>query len=184
MKSIRGARAAVVVVAWLAASSCAVASQLGIERPGRFPMPDVTGKAQAEAEAALRASGMAGSIYVADNLTCDNASVAELHVCTTAPRAGQETSGRSPLTLNLRPKEIRTYVMPDVRGKSIEEAKQILIALGQSPDKFIIEDVRGSVGDCLPSTICRQSPSPGTRQMVNLSAWFDVAPRERPRQQP
>ena len=84
------------------------------------------------------------------------------------------------MTLYLRPTETRTYVMPDLRGKTADEAKQILIGLGQQPERFVIEEMRGWLDECQPSRVCRQSPAPGQKTQVTISKWLDIAPAARP----
>jgi beta-lactam-binding protein with PASTA domain len=171
----------------LGVTSCTVTRQVGLHLPGdgsgssgssgsqKITMIDVSGKSPAEAEAALRAAGITGSMDVRDNYVCDVPGIEELHVCYTSPRAGQASSTTLPVTLYLRHKETRSFAMPDLRGKTVDEAKQILIGMGQPADRFIVEEARGA-GDCQPSRICRQSPEPGKEHWVSLSAWLWFAP--------
>jgi len=166
------------------AASCAVTKQVGLQIPGtgssgsaKITMIDVTGKSSADAEAAVRAAGITASVYVEDNRVCDVPGVEELHVCYTSPRAGQASSTTIPVTLYLRHKETKTFYMPDVRGKTVDEAKQILIGLGQEPNRFLIEEARGADG-CQPARICRQSPEPGRQQWVSQAAWLWIGPAQ------
>ncbi len=169
------------IAAALGSLSCsAIAKQMKWERKGQFPMVDVTGKSKGDAEAAIRSYGITGSVSVVDNQTCDDPKVKEMHVCVTSPRAGNTTSTRIPVTLYLRPVETKWFVMPDVRGKTAEEAKRILIGLGQQPERFVIEEMRGWMDECQPSTVCRQSPEPGAKTFVTISKWLDIAPAKRP----
>lgn len=161
-------------------SCAAMRQQVQPARQGSFPMIDVTGKTKSDAEAAIRSYGITGTISVVDNHVCDDPNVHEGLVCYTAPRSGTATSSRIPVTLYLRPTETRTYVMPDLRGKTVDEAKQILIGLGQQPERFVIEEMRGWLDECQPSRVCRQSPAPGQKTAVTIAKWLDIAPATRP----
>lgn len=165
----------------VALTSCSVITKVvGWERKGTFDMVDVTGQSKSAAEDTIRAHGIQGSISVVDNYTCDDPKVKEGFVCYTAPRAGMATSSRISVTLYLRPKETPSFLMPDVLGKTADEAKAILIALGQNPERFHIEEMRGWLDECRPGRVCRQRPEPGQRTWVTLAKWLEIAPAKRP----
>jgi beta-lactam-binding protein with PASTA domain len=181
----------IAMVVTLVTASCAVPQQLGLNLGGsggssgnnrsvQMTMIDVTGMTPTEAEAALRAAGVRGSIDVKDNISCDNPKVEELHVCYTAPAAGQATSSTIPVTLNLRYKETKSFDMPDFVGKTVDEARRTLIAMGQSPERFIVEEMVGAPADCEPNRICKQSPEAGRKHWVSLAAWLWYGPANRP----
>ena len=169
----------------LVTSCAAISKQVSIggqapERQGSFSIVNIIGNTKEAATAALRASGVQGSIDVVDNYVCHDPSVAELRVCSTSPAVGATTSSRIPVTLYLRPKEAVSYVMPDVRGKTADEAKQILVKLGQPPDRFEVEEMHGWLDECEPSRVCRQHPDPGTTAYATMSRWLEIAPGQRP----
>ena len=169
------------VTAILALTSCSMITKaVGWERNGTFTMVDVTGQSRSAAESSVRAYGIQGSISVVDNYTCDDPKVKEGFVCYTSPRAGNATSSRISVTLYLRPKETPSFLMPDVRGKTADEAKAMLIALGQNPERFQIEEMRGWLDECEPGRVCRQSPEPGQQTWVTIAKWLEIAPAQRP----
>jgi beta-lactam-binding protein with PASTA domain len=86
-----------------------------VRRDGNFAMPDVTGMSRTQAEAALRAQGITGSISVEENHLCDDPKVVAPNVCTTAPAAGQATTATIPVVLYLRQKGTAT-VLPRRSG--------------------------------------------------------------------
>ena len=147
-------------------------------RDGVFPMPDVTGKTREEAEAYLRSQGITGTITVDDNYVCHDPKVTELRVCTTHPMAGKDTRATLPLTIHLRPKGTATYDMPDLRGKSAEEAKQILMKLGQIEQRLRIETMQVVLDGCQPNKVCKQDPAPGTRTEEHDYKRLDIAAAE------
>lgn len=164
-----------------ALTSCvAVGTTVPRVRPGTVEMVDVTGQSTAQAEGEIRAHGLQGSISVVDNYVCHDPKVQEGFVCTTAPIAGKPASAHTPITLYVRPKETASFVMPDLRGKTGEEAKAILTGLGERSDRVHVEEMAGWQDECQPSRVCRQSPEPGRTTHVTTPAWLQLAPAQRP----
>lgn len=141
-------------------------------------MPDVTGKTQADAEKALRAAGITGTINVDDNYTCDNPDVTELHVCTTHPVAGAKTRKTLPLTLHLRPPGTANYKMPDVIGMTPDDAKAAIMKLKQIEQRLKIEEMDVLMPDCQPGRVCRQDPKAGTMTSERDYKTLRIAPAE------
>jgi beta-lactam-binding protein with PASTA domain len=172
-----------VAIGALAASACALVAEsvqekVHYERSGDFPMPDLAGKTAEQAKVALALLGMTGSIEVVDNYVCDDARVPEMHVCSTAPAAGHTTSARLPVTLRLRPKEVARFVMPDLVGKTGDEASRLLVAAGQEPRHIFIETLPGDPGDgCLENRVCRQSPEKGQETVVTGPKLVQLGPQ-------
>jgi beta-lactam-binding protein with PASTA domain len=156
-----------------------VAEKAG-KREGTFPMPDVTGMTRSEAEAALRAQGITGSISVEENYVCDDPNVKELRVCYTAPRAGQDTTATIPKVLYLRQKGTATYAMPDLRGKTADEARKVLVELGQIEQRLKIEEMNVLMDDCQPERVCRQDPKPNEMTKESDYKTLRIAPAARP----
>jgi beta-lactam-binding protein with PASTA domain len=151
----------------VAATSCAtIAKGVHYERAGNFAMPDVHGLTPDEAKDELAKAGITGSVSLFENYTCDDPSVAETRVCVTAPRAGAATSARIPVTLYLKTKATPSFTMPDVMGKTADEARTALLALGQHPERILVETLPGGGSDCIADRICRQSPSAGNQAWV------------------
>jgi beta-lactam-binding protein with PASTA domain len=149
---------------------------VGSAAAGTFPMPDVTGLGRAEAEAALRAQGIRGSISVEENHTCDDPGVKAERVCYTAPAAGQVTTSTIPAVLYLRKKGTANYAMPDLRGKTVAEATQILRDLGQIEQRVRVEVLPVVLDGCQPDRVCRQDPEPGAMTRESDYKELRVAP--------
>jgi beta-lactam-binding protein with PASTA domain len=167
----------------LAASSCALVAKsvqesVHYERSGDFPMPDVAGKTADEARVALALAGITGPIEVVDNYVCDDPGVPETRVCSTAPAAGQTIRASLPVTLRLRPKEVARFVMPDLVGKTGDEARRLLLAAGQQPRHILVETLPGDPGDgCLENRVCRQSPAKGEETVVTGPKLVQLGPQ-------
>jgi beta-lactam-binding protein with PASTA domain len=143
-----------------------------------LPMPDVTGKSRADAEAYLKAQGFTGSITVDETYTCDDPDVKELQICFTQPRAGQSTRKTLPVVLYPRQKGTATYPMPDLRGKTADEARAAIMKLGQIEQRLTIEDMDVLMEDCQPRRVCRQDPKPGTMTNEHEYKTLRIAPAE------
>jgi len=151
----------------VAATGCAtIARGVHYERSGNFAMPDVHGLTADEAKDQLAQAGITGSVSPFENYTCDDPSVPETHVCVTAPRAGATTSAHIPVTLYLKAKATPSFTMPDVMGKTADEARAALLAFGQEPARILVETLPGGGPDCLPDRVCRQSPGAGNQAWV------------------
>src|SRR5262249_48158932 len=130
----------IILCSSVALGACAtLAKTVHYERQGDFPMPDVSGKTPDEAKAALAEAGMVADTEVKDEICADETAVAEQHVCYTTPRAGQPTSSHIPVTIWIKQKAAVFFEMPNLVGLTPEEAKQKLIALGEVPDRIMIE---------------------------------------------
>jgi beta-lactam-binding protein with PASTA domain len=153
-----------------------IAGKVGAGRGGTFPMPDVTGMTRTEAEAALRAQGITGSITVDEEHRCDDPDVKATRVCYTAPRAGQSTTSTIPKVLYLRQKGTANYAMPDLRGKTVAEARQILRELGQVEQRVKIEQIEVLLDGCQPGRVCRQDPAPQAMTKESEYKELRIAP--------
>jgi beta-lactam-binding protein with PASTA domain len=161
----------------LAVTGCAtLARTVQVERSGSFAMPDVHGLTADQAKDELARAGITGSVELFENYTCDDPTVAETKVCITAPRAGAATSARIPVTLYLRVAEIQTFMMPDLMGKTAEQARQALLALGQESPRILVETIVGAPSDCAAGRVCRQSPDAGQKTWVNGPKYVGLGP--------
>lgn len=152
----------------------------GPARSGNWPMPDLTGKTREEAEAALRADGMRGTVIVEDNYLCDDPNVTEQQVCFTKPAKGQPTSATLPIVLYLRMKGSATYDMPDFRGKTPEETRAALMKLGQIEQRLSFQEMDFINDGCQAGRVCEQDPAPGTRTKESDYKTFRVSPAKDP----
>lgn len=152
-----------------ATSGCAVLSSvggaIGVERPGSFPMPEVRKLSEQDARKKLLAEGKIGDIDV-QRTDCGDDEIAPGLVCNQAPVPGAETSARTPAVLYLQ-SERRYATMPDVVGKTVEEARRILNEAGFR--NITVRESSDAPGTCEPKTVCATQP-PGREK----HASFDV----------
>lgn len=145
---------------------------------GNVTMPDLRKMTREDAEAALRKAGITGSINLEENYTCDDPEVIEQRVCFTKPKAGDKMSPRIPVILYLRQKGTANYAMPDLKGKTEAEAREILANLKQIPQRLTVETMEVIMPDCEAKKVCRQDPKPGTMTDENDYKTLRLAPAE------
>src|SRR5688572_3139555 len=145
---------------------------------GVFPMPDVTGMTRADAEAHLRAKGVLGTISIDETYVCDEPNVKELNICFTQPRAGTPTRAKIPVVLYPRQKGTATYPMPELKGKTADEARAILMKLGQIEQRLDIEEMNVLMPDCEAHKVCRQDPKAGVMTNERERKTLRIAPAE------
>lgn len=138
--------------------------------PSAVNMPDLTLMTQAEAEETLRRAGFTGGISLdafACGSTLDDKRVVELgRVCHQAPAPGRPASTAIAVSLRVQQEnpwrgEYRPgrgwFLMPDLTGIQIEQAKSKLRELGFTKKEALISYVIEP--ECRPSAVCRTSPA-------------------------
>lgn len=138
--------------------------------PSAVNMPDLTLMTQAEAEETLRRAGFTGGISLdafACGSTLDDKRVVELgRVCHQAPAPGRPASTAIAVSLRVQQEnpwrgEYRPgrgwFLMPDLEGTEVEQAKSKLRELGFTKKEALISYVIEP--GCSASTVCRTSPA-------------------------
>ncbi len=134
----------------------------------KITVPDVTGKSCDEAKAELQAKGLAP--------TCNDTPVTDPaqdgKVQNTNPPAGQQVSKNTPVAINVgKAQQPQQKPVPDVQGKPLKEAQQILQQQG-----FTQIQVNGPSDD--KARVVLQTPpqgtqgDPGSTQIVLTTADF------------
>ncbi|MBE7447714.1 MAG: PASTA domain-containing protein [Kofleriaceae bacterium] len=150
------------------------------------PVPDLTGKTEAEAEAALRAAGFTGATLeiMPDRFLCeyddDAKMVAQGQICNQDPQAGaRRLETRAPIKVVI---ERDTFEaggagttsewrrMPQVVGLPVEAAQALLAEKGFGPDEFIVEDGH----TCAAGTVCETRPEAGKRKQLVFKGRLGV----------
>jgi serine/threonine-protein kinase len=119
--------------------------------PGDAPVPDVTGRTTADAEAALQDAGFAAKVRRAYS-----DSVEEGHVISSNPSAGSVARRKSTVTITVS-RGTEPATVPDVTGKSRSDAEAALTAAGL--DAAVTEK---ETGDEDPGTVLSQGTPAGT----------------------
>ncbi len=181
---------------WIAALVC-VATVSGCseiiktvrpKRTGSFALPDVKGMTVSEAKTALAMDGVTGTIDVRDNICGTEDPTPVGHVCYQSPGAGQMVYGDLPVQLGVAvPKDHggkgkdAWILMPDVRGKSVKEARAILGKAGMK-DLVVTQDTMCQDG---PDVVCETSPPTGTHAYLHVQNQLYVGePKAKPPQDP
>jgi serine/threonine-protein kinase len=120
-------RGSIVVIGIIAVLAASIPILVGTLR--RVEVPQVAGQAKAEAEAALRKAGFTVTTDVENS-----DSVLEGHVIRTEPPAGTQARKGSTISLIVSSGPV-TVQVPDVRGKTYEDALRTLTDLGLKVDR-------------------------------------------------
>lgn len=153
------------------------ATTSGTPAPGRpassgselVTMPDLFLMTRAEAEAAVARAGFERGVGLDTSSICGSAvdgKVIELgRVCSQSPAAGQKNSPRVPIRIRVQHESPwrgqlgggrSWFLMPDLVGVPVEQAKQKLRSLG-----FVSKEVKIAYVDdrgCAPNTVCKTVP--------------------------
>jgi len=152
-------RRSILLLVLLAAGGCAgLIKAARPARTGQFPMPSLIGKTKGQAEDTLAVEGKTGGLDV-QVTDCKDEAVKEGTICEQTPEPGQTTQAGGPTVVYIQGK--RDARMPDVVGKTVEEAKKILAEAG-----FTVVEVRTLEtprAGCVPKRICVTSPEAGVR---------------------
>jgi len=124
-----------------------------------LPVPDVTSRTQAEAEALLRSAGLTSTAELAYSDDVPKGEVIEQ-----APASGSAARGSAvSLTVSRGPDLVQ---VPDLRGRTRDEAEALLEDLGLEARAVDLPDGSGAV--------LTQSPAAGTRVRRGSAVTFYV----------
>jgi len=150
-------------------------------------MPDLSGKSPGEALALLRGAGfqidqveeMSGRLC-----TDETAGVPQDTICEQQPAAGSQTFSRAPVRVVVQ-HDTATHgtiggdewrLMPDLKGKTVAEARTILTGAGLDFDKnFELFE-----GACATDTVCDTRPYAGQRIMMRRGGKLAIGKAETP----
>ncbi len=165
-----------IIAALLTSAGCAgLIKAARPPRQGQFPMPDLRGKTTGEVKETLAVEGKTGSLDVQE-IDCNDESVKEGKVCGQTPEPGQTTQAGGPTLIYIQAK--RNTKMPDVTGKTAEEAKQTLAEAGfQEIEVRTLERPRPG---CVPKRVCVTSPEAGVRAAPQTPKTIFLSPDEQP----
>ena len=122
-------------------------------------IPDVAGKHRAEAEAALRAAGVRGTIDIHPDPESINFAVAK--VCVQTPGAGKESRPHLSVYLEYcEPPPPAPDRNPNLVGRTVEEAKRVARSKGYT-GPFVVKRLPQLDPDCKPGFVCEISPDVG-----------------------
>jgi serine/threonine-protein kinase len=113
-------------------------------------VPKVNGLMQADAEAAIERAGLVLEEVIQDN---SDPTIPVGRATKTSPPEGEVVSPGTPITLYVSSGKVQ---LPDVTNKSLEQATEILAALG-----LPVEPIEQQTDAKPPGTVLSQDPQPG-----------------------
>lgn len=122
---------------------------------GNVTVPDVVGKTQSEAEAAVASAGLRGGVKFQDDPGTWNASS---KICTQTPGGGQQSA--SSLFISVRFCHVDAPVVdkhPNIIGLSVADATKKAKAVGYT-GKIEVLTMSEYDADCKADTVCRVMP--------------------------
>jgi beta-lactam-binding protein with PASTA domain len=139
-------------------------------------MPDLFQLTRAQADAAIHEAGITGELEIETNHgTCGSVvdhHVVELgHVCRQTPAAGNQTSSRLFVAIQLQDENPwhgelgggrRWFLLPDLAGMTTDQARDKLHALGFTAGDHLRVSYVDEPG-CKPNIVCRTYPEAMTR---------------------
>lgn len=122
---------------------------------GNVTVPDVVGKTQSEADAAVASAGLRGGVKVDQD---PGTWTAASKICTQTPGGGQQSAPSLFITVRMCAVE-KPYVDNDgdLKGMTIEAAKQTIKARGYT-GTVEVSELYEFDKDCKDGTVCRYEP--------------------------
>ncbi|WP_432564944.1 Stk1 family PASTA domain-containing Ser/Thr kinase [Kineococcus sp. SYSU DK003] len=141
----------------VAGTSVTVGSNVNVvvsSGPAAIAVPDVRGRSQADARAALTQAGFT----IGDVNTVDDSSVDANLVVSTDPAANSQQAPGTAINVNIASGQVE---VPDVTGQTLDEATQTLNGAGLTVNSSESSDAEGE-----PGTVVSQDLTAGTRVEV------------------